>query len=127
MLSLKLDHNSRPLWIVRVCAYMYMYHVNLSFPLSLSLSLSLFLSLSLLLSPSLSKAPDGHIFLEAFSPVYKHARDFLIAIAMVQMTNICIHIISFPNTDFASYVHVHCQFYILFSLHTAYLPTSAYS
>ncbi|XP_065905045.1 general transcription and DNA repair factor IIH helicase/translocase subunit XPB-like [Dysidea avara] len=26
-------------------------------------------------------APDGHIFLEAFSPVYKHARDFLIAIA----------------------------------------------
>ena len=26
-------------------------------------------------------APDGHIFLESFSPVYKHARDFLIAIA----------------------------------------------
>ncbi|CAJ0928554.1 unnamed protein product, partial [Mesorhabditis belari] len=26
-------------------------------------------------------APDGHIFLETFSPVYKHARDFLIAIA----------------------------------------------
>lgn len=26
-------------------------------------------------------APDGHIFLEAHSPVYKHARDFLIAIA----------------------------------------------
>lgn len=26
-------------------------------------------------------APDGHIFLEAFSPVYRHARDFLIAIA----------------------------------------------
>ena len=23
-------------------------------------------------------APDGHIFLEAFSPVYQHARDFLI-------------------------------------------------
>uniref|UniRef100_A0A914MQR0 General transcription and DNA repair factor IIH helicase/translocase subunit XPB n=1 Tax=Meloidogyne incognita TaxID=6306 RepID=A0A914MQR0_MELIC len=26
-------------------------------------------------------APDGHIFLESFSPVYKHASDFLIAIA----------------------------------------------
>ena len=26
-------------------------------------------------------APDGHIFLESFSPVYKHARDFLIAIS----------------------------------------------
>ena len=26
---------------------------------------------------------DGHMFLEAFSPVYKHARDFLIAIAEV--------------------------------------------
>ncbi|XP_061411581.1 LOW QUALITY PROTEIN: general transcription and DNA repair factor IIH helicase subunit XPB [Lethenteron reissneri] len=26
-------------------------------------------------------APDGHIFLEAFSPVYKYAHDFLIAIA----------------------------------------------
>ncbi|CAI8001510.1 General transcription and DNA repair factor IIH helicase subunit XPB [Geodia barretti] len=41
ILSLKLDHSSRPIWV----------------------------------------APDGHIFLEAFSPVYKHARDFLIAIA----------------------------------------------
>lgn len=28
-------------------------------------------------------APDGHIFLESFSPVYKHAHDFLIAIAEV--------------------------------------------
>ncbi|XP_052246340.1 general transcription and DNA repair factor IIH helicase subunit XPB-like isoform X2 [Dreissena polymorpha] len=26
-------------------------------------------------------APDGHIFLEAFSPVYKHAHEFLIAIS----------------------------------------------
>ncbi|XP_037075678.1 general transcription and DNA repair factor IIH helicase subunit XPB-like [Pollicipes pollicipes] len=26
-------------------------------------------------------APDGHIFLESFSPVYRHAHDFLIAIA----------------------------------------------
>ena len=29
-------------------------------------------------------APDGHIFLETFSPVYKHAHDFLIAIAEVR-------------------------------------------
>lgn len=28
-----------------------------------------------------SQAPDGHIFLEAFSPVYKYAQDFLVAIA----------------------------------------------
>lgn len=26
-------------------------------------------------------APDGHIFLEAFSPVYKYAQDFLVAIS----------------------------------------------
>ena len=30
-------------------------------------------------------APDGHIFLESFSPVYKHAHDFLIAIAEVRV------------------------------------------
>ena len=30
-------------------------------------------------------APDGHIFLETFSPVYKHAHDFLIAIAEVRV------------------------------------------
>lgn len=41
LLELRLDHESRPLWV----------------------------------------APDGHIFLEAFSPVYKHAHDFLIAIS----------------------------------------------
>lgn len=28
-----------------------------------------------------SQAPNGHIFLESFSPVYKHAHDFLIAIS----------------------------------------------
>lgn len=27
------------------------------------------------------QAPNGHIFLESFSPVYRHAHDFLIAIA----------------------------------------------
>lgn len=27
------------------------------------------------------QSADGHIFLEAFSPVYKHAHDFLIAIS----------------------------------------------
>lgn len=29
----------------------------------------------------LLQAPNGHIFLESFSPVYKHAHDFLIAIS----------------------------------------------
>jgi hypothetical protein len=28
-------------------------------------------------------APNGHIFLETFSPVYRHAHDFLIAIGIV--------------------------------------------
>ncbi|PKK28724.1 excision repair cross-complementation group 3 [Columba livia] len=28
-----------------------------------------------------AEAPDGHIFLEAFSPIYKYAQDFLVAIA----------------------------------------------
>uniref|UniRef100_A0A8B9DBD4 General transcription and DNA repair factor IIH helicase/translocase subunit XPB n=1 Tax=Anser cygnoides TaxID=8845 RepID=A0A8B9DBD4_ANSCY len=32
-------------------------------------------------SSSTAGAPDGHIFLEAFSPVYKYAQDFLVAIA----------------------------------------------
>ncbi|XP_015774943.1 PREDICTED: TFIIH basal transcription factor complex helicase XPB subunit-like [Acropora digitifera] len=32
-------------------------------------------------SRRLFQAPDGHIFLESFSPVYKHAHDFLIAIS----------------------------------------------
>ncbi|XP_047135825.1 TFIIH basal transcription factor complex helicase XPB subunit-like isoform X1 [Hydra vulgaris] len=41
IVSLKADHQSRPLWV----------------------------------------APDGHIFLESFSAVYKHAHDFLITIA----------------------------------------------
>ena len=39
--------------------------------------------LPLILSPPppSPQAPDGHIFLESFSPVYKHAHDFLIAIS----------------------------------------------
>ena len=34
------------------------------------------------------QAPDGHIFLESFSPVYKHAHDFLIAISEVNFMTI---------------------------------------
>lgn len=34
-------------------------------------------------------APDGHVFLESFSPVYKHAHDFLIAISEVCAYNLC--------------------------------------
>lgn len=46
-------------------------------------------------------APNGHIFLEAFSPVYKHAHDFLIAIAepvcryVYFFINILFYVISF--------------------------------
>ena len=46
-------------------------------------ALVLFLFLLLLLF----QAPDGHIFLESFSPVYKHAHDFLIAISEVCYVN----------------------------------------
>lgn len=42
-------------------------------------------------------APDGHIFLESFSPVYKHARDFLIAISEAIFSSI---------TENAAIVHV---------------------
>lgn len=49
----------------------------------------------------LFQAPNGHIFLESFSPVYRHAHDFLIAISEVskysvqdglgasQISNVC--------------------------------------
>ncbi|XP_028139449.1 general transcription and DNA repair factor IIH helicase subunit XPB [Diabrotica virgifera virgifera] len=36
-------------------------------------------------------APNGHIFLESFSPVYKHAHDFLIAISEPVCRPECIH------------------------------------
>lgn len=63
---LKNDHSSRPLWVVR--------RVWVVDFLS-----SLYVFLNFLSSPL--QAPDGHIFLEAFSPVYKYAQDFLVAIA----------------------------------------------
>jgi hypothetical protein len=34
-------------------------------------------------------APDGHVFLESFSPVYRHAHDFLIAISEVNDRFLC--------------------------------------
>ncbi|KAK3574529.1 hypothetical protein QTP86_008764 [Hemibagrus guttatus] len=52
---LKADHSSRPLWVVREQTH------------------------GIILTAC--EAPDGHIFLEAFSPVYKYAQDFLVAIA----------------------------------------------
>lgn len=42
-----------------------------------------------------SKAPNGHIFLESFSPVYKHAHDFLIAISEPVCRPEYIHEVSF--------------------------------
>lgn len=49
-------------------------------------------------------APNGHIFLESFSPVYKHARDFLIAIA----EPVCRpeHIHEFQLTSYSLYAAV---------------------
>ena len=55
-------------------------------------------SLVLTTNPNLycfTKAPDGHIFLESFSPVYKHAHDFLIAISEVKLHNYCQYTLSF--------------------------------
>ncbi|XP_067649360.1 general transcription and DNA repair factor IIH helicase/translocase subunit XPB-like [Haliotis asinina] len=64
MLELKLDHNSRPLWV----------------------------------------APNGHVFLESFSPVYKHAHDFLIAIS----EPVCrpLHIHEYKLTAYSLYAAV---------------------
>lgn len=45
------------------------------------MSLSISFSSSFFYHFSLLQAPDGHIFLEAFSPVYKYAQDFMVAIA----------------------------------------------
>lgn len=58
--------------------------VSIKFCLSSSLIFSLIFSLILsnhLIISATQQAPDGHIFLETFSPLYRHAHDFLIAIA----------------------------------------------
>ncbi|XP_041936741.1 general transcription and DNA repair factor IIH helicase subunit XPB isoform X1 [Alosa sapidissima] len=49
-------------------------------------------------------APDGHIFLEAFSPVYKYAQDFLVAIA----EPVCrpIHLHEYKLTAYSLYAAV---------------------
>ena len=61
-----------------------------------------------------SQAPDGHIFLEAFSPVYKHARDFLIAIAEVKHYVPCIakYMCMYSNVLYmCMYSNVHVYIY----------------
>lgn len=50
-------------------------------PLTLWAQVQRLPQLTRVLSAAVSQAPDGHIFLEAFSPVYKYAQDFLVAIA----------------------------------------------
>lgn len=52
----------------------------------------------------LCQAPDGHIFLEAFSPVYKYAQDFLVAIA----EPVCrpIHVHEYKLTAYSLYAAV---------------------
>lgn len=49
-------------------------------------------------------APDGHIFLEAFSPVYRYAQDFLVAIA----EPVCrpVHIHEYKLTAYSLYAAV---------------------
>lgn len=50
------------------------------------------------------QAPDGHIFLEAFSPVYKYAQDFLVAIA----EPVCrpVHVHEYKLTAYSLYAAV---------------------
>ncbi|XP_062500959.1 general transcription and DNA repair factor IIH helicase subunit XPB-like isoform X2 [Corticium candelabrum] len=50
------------------------------------------------------QVPDGHIFLETFSPVYKHAQDFLIAIA--EPVTRPLHIHEFRLTPYSLYAAV---------------------
>ncbi|XP_056391485.1 general transcription and DNA repair factor IIH helicase subunit XPB-like [Hyla sarda] len=49
-------------------------------------------------------APDGHIFLEAFSPVYKYAQDFLVAIS----EPVCrpVHVHEYKLTAYSLYAAV---------------------
>ncbi|TRY74214.1 hypothetical protein DNTS_002858, partial [Danionella cerebrum] len=49
-------------------------------------------------------APDGHVFLEAFSPVYKYAQDFLVAIS----APVCrpIHVHEYKLTAYSLYAAV---------------------
>lgn len=63
---LKQDNASRPLWVVRINKF-----INY-FTLKMTLKK---------LYHVFFQAPNGHIFLESFSPVYRHAHDFLIAIS----------------------------------------------
>lgn len=50
-------------------------------------------------------APDGHIFLESYSPVYRHAHDFMIAIAEPVCRPIHLHEVNI--------FHYFCLFYII--------------
>ncbi|KAM8934725.1 general transcription and DNA repair factor IIH helicase/translocase subunit XPB isoform 3-T3 [Pelodytes ibericus] len=56
------------------------------------------------LSRPLWVAPDGHIFLEAFSPVYKYAQDFLVAIS----EPVCrpVHVHEYKLTAYSLYAAV---------------------
>ncbi|KAI1237289.1 hypothetical protein IHE44_0014551 [Lamprotornis superbus] len=73
-MPLKADHSSRPLWVAgsplsRVCCGPAGHSSTSARRLGDGCRTARWL------------APDGHIFLEAFSPVYKYAQDFLVAIA----------------------------------------------
>lgn len=79
-LNCKKDYRFRPIWVVSIL-------ICVCVCLSLSCSQEseiqlmnfiLIISSFIYISP---QAPDGHIFLETFSPLYRHAHDFLIAIA----------------------------------------------
>lgn len=77
-MQMKDDHASRPLWVVG--HYNFFCFCSSPPPNRFYTKLQRLLEF-LLFFLFFFQAPDGHIFLEAFSPVYKYAQDFLIAIA----------------------------------------------
>ena len=83
MVQLKADHASRPLWVVSLHAHS-VPCVNAHLIQDSSGSTVLTASSTSVQPALLLQAGDGHIFLESFSPIYKHARDFLIAISEVR-------------------------------------------
>ena len=72
----------------------------------------------------LLQAPNGHVFLEAFSPVYKHAHDFLIAISEVSYQSNLIFIIYLLMFNYLM------EFYwfisLPFSIHRAWQKSKSY-
>lgn len=67
-------------------------------------------------------APNGHIFLETFSPVYKHAHDFLIAIAEPVSRPEFIHEYKLTSYSLYAAVSVGLQTHDIIEVNSKFLP-----